>query len=89
VQTNTEAWRGNHETTRAGLQIVRLHTVYPCCHGKAIVKALVDIPVESYDRKCPRCGRGYSVRREVVRDARGIRVDKLEWTPWRKSAWER
>jgi transposase-like protein len=85
----TEAWRGNHERTLTGLETVRLHTKYPCCQGKAIVKALVDVPVERYDRKCPHCGRDFMVRREVVRNERGIRVDVLEWTRLRRHPWER
>lgn len=60
---------------------ITLHTIYPCCGGRARILALVDIPREVYDRRCPRCGKQWCVERRIAVMRYGARIDILEWEP--------
>ena len=64
------------ETTHS----IRLNATYPCCNGRARFVATNHIPREHYERRCPRCGTNWDVRRMTASDNGDVRIDIIEWT---------
>ena len=72
-------------TTRdrgSGLERLTLATTYPCCGGRCRLVALVALPRETYDRRCPGCGQQWQVDRHCQVAGPKIRIDVLQWERW-------
>jgi hypothetical protein len=62
------------------LEYVTLKTSTPCpCKRPVRLRALVDVPVETYTRRCSGCGAVWNVKRTLVRLISIARVDTLAW----------
>lgn len=60
-------------------QSVTLHSKYPCCGRRCRFVGCLDVPVQTYNRKCA-CGAVWHVRREELAVRSDMRIDKLDWT---------
>jgi transposase-like protein len=56
-----------------------LYTKYPCCGGRSRFRAIKSVPRETYERRCPRCGRRWNVERRTSVEEQDKRIDILEW----------
>lgn len=65
----------------SGLATVTLRVTTPCCRRPVRLTALVDVPVQVYERTCAGCGRRWTVeRRDHAASRPGVRIDVTEWT---------
>lgn len=56
-----------------------LRARYPCCGGAARLVATVEVPMERYDRRCPRCGQDWTIERRLLIVRPALRADRLDW----------
>lgn len=85
------------------LPTIWLKTHFPCCKGPARFLAVLDVPVETYNRRCSKCRQLWLVKRTILgramvsSDSHGAahgagsrvvqRADKLEWSELRRGRW--
>jgi ssDNA-binding Zn-finger/Zn-ribbon topoisomerase 1 len=58
---------------------VLLNTRFPCCRGRAIFRAIEQVPREIYQRKCPQCGQKWGIERRTTKENNQMRIDMLDW----------
>lgn len=62
--------------------IVLKTAALPCCGATFRLRALDDVPRETYDREC-RCGTKWRIDRTLLRSTPEMRMNKLELEPVR------
>jgi hypothetical protein len=69
------------------IETLTLTTSTPCaCRRPVRITALVDIPLERYERTCSSCGAVWTIERRFAGLRDGARIDLLEWTCTRGAA---
>ena len=58
---------------------VTLHAETPCCKSEVRLAALVDVPRQTYTRRCERCRTRWHITRESMKANKSLRIDRLEW----------
>jgi len=58
---------------------VLLNTRFPCCNGRAIFRAIEQVPREIYRRKCSQCGQKWEIERRTTKENEQMRIDMLDW----------
>jgi hypothetical protein len=62
------------------METLMLATTYPCCERPARLRAIVEVPRETYRRRCAGCETTWQVARTTTMLGGGVRVDCLTWT---------
>lgn len=58
-----------------------LATRFPCCGEGCRLRYVKEVPRETYERRCSRCGQKWDVERRTAKEGVGARLDIVNWTP--------